>query len=286
MIVSFLILNYNSPELTYLYAKEVAKYKMVNHVIVVDNCSTDDSYSVLLKLDSNKIHVVKTEHNGGYSYGNNWGAIYSQKFNTDLLFISNADVCVSEESVNKIIECFKVSDYSVLSGIEYDINNKISNPPIWRLNTYEEDLADCFYIGRVCNRKKENVEVKASGDIQKVDIVKGSFFAVRLKDLIEIGGFDEGVFLFCEERILAKKMKNAGKKIGVIPSAKYLHNHSVSINKSYKKRQQMRLLYQSRLYYNEKYEKVGKLKLFILKLAIKWSLFEFFITDIFKRKRR
>lgn len=287
MVVSFLILNYNSAELTSIYAKTVAEYKLVDHVIVVDNCSTDNSYDILSKLDTTNIHVVQSERNGGYSYGNNWGARYSERFNTDLLFISNADVYVSEENINRIISAFEYSDYAVLSGIEYDINNVITKPPIWRMNTYVDDFADCFYLGRMINRKKQTIDVNYSLKIQNVDIVKGSFLAVRLRDFIDVGGFDEGVFLFCEERILAKKMKDAGKKVGVVPSAKYLHNHSVSINKSYKKRRlQMKLLYKSRLYYNERYEGVNKIKLLILKLAMEWSLFEFFIADVEKRKTK
>ena len=287
MVVSFLILNYNSAELTSIYAKTVAEYKLVDHVIVVDNCSTDNSYDILSKLDTTNIHVVQSERNGGYSYGNNWGAKYSERFNTDLLFISNADVYVSEENINRIISAFEYSDYAVLSGIEYDINNVITKPPIWRMNTYVDDFADCFYLGRMINRKKQTIDVNYSLKIQNVDIVKGSFLAVRLRDFIDVGGFDEGVFLFCEERILAKKMKDAGKKVGVVPSAKYLHNHSVSINKSYKKRRlQMKLLYKSRLYYNERYEGVNKIKLLILKLAMEWSLFEFFIADMEKRKTK
>ncbi len=287
MVVSFLILNYNSAELTSIYAKTVAEYKLVDHVIVVDNCSTDNSYDILSKLDTTNIHVVQSERNGGYSYGNNWGARYSERFNTDLLFISNADVYVSEENINRIISAFEYSDYAVLSGIEYDINNVITKPPIWRMNTYVDDFADCFYLGRMINRKKQTIDVNYSLKIQNVDIVKGSFLAVRLRDFIDVGGFDEGVFLFCEERILAKKMKDAGKKVGVVPSAKYLHNHSVSINKSYKKRRlQMKLLYKSRLYYNERYEGVNKIKLLILKLAMEWSLFEFFIADMEKRKTK
>ena len=256
-------------------------------MIVVDNCSTDNSYDILSKLDTTNIHVVQSERNGGYSYGNNWGARYSERFNTDLLFISNADVYVSEENINRIISAFEYSDYAVLSGIEYDINNVITKPPIWRMNTYVDDFADCFYLGRMINRKKQTIDVNYSLKIQNVDIVKGSFLAVRLRDFIDVGGFDEGVFLFCEERILAKKMKDAGKKVGVVPSAKYLHNHSVSINKSYKKRRlQMKLLYKSRLYYNERYEGVNKIKLLILKLAMEWSLFEFFIADMEKRKTK
>lgn len=287
MVVSFLILNYNSAELTSMYAKNVAEYKLVDHVIVVDNCSTDNSYDILSKLDTPNIHVVQSKRNGGYSYGNNWGARYSERFNTDLLFISNADVYVSEENINRIISAFEHSDYAVLSGIEYDINNVITKPPIWRMNTYVNDFADCFYLGRMINRKKQTIDVNYSLKIQNVDIVKGSFLAVRLRDFIDVGGFDEGVFLFCEERILAKKMKDAGKKVGVVPSAKYLHNHSVSINKSYKKRRlQMKLLYKSRLYYNERYEGVNKIKLLILKLAMEWSLFEFFIADMKKRKTK
>ncbi|MTV75018.1 hypothetical protein GM540_13810, partial [Streptococcus pneumoniae] len=80
-----------------------------------------------------------------------------------------------------------------------------------------------------------------------VDLVKGSFFAVRLSDFHDVGYFDESVFLFCEERILAKKLQKANKKIGILPEAKYYHNHSTSINEKYKKKkEQIVLLYNAR----------------------------------------
>lgn len=37
------------------------------------------------------------------------------------------------------------------------------------------------------------------------------FFAFRLKDFLEVGGFDEDIFLYCEERTLGKRFGNAGK---------------------------------------------------------------------------
>lgn len=49
------------------------------------------------------------------------------------------------------------------------------------------------------------------GGIQNAEKLDGSFFAFRLKNFLEVGGFDENIFLYCEERILGKRFGNAEK---------------------------------------------------------------------------
>lgn len=286
MNVGFLILNYNSWELSANLAKKIAKYQGIGKVVIVDNCSTDDSYDKLLRIEDDKIAVVKSEKNGGYAYGNNYGAKYCKCIGIDILFISNPDVDVDEYDINLIINAFTDKYYAILSGIEYDINKQMSKPPIWKQMTYKDDLLDCFFIGRKLCKAKKGVELDKSKRIQEVELVKGSFFAVRLDSFIDIGGLDEGTFLFCEERILGKKMELTGWKIGVVTESKYYHNHSTTINKAYKSvAKQIDLLYKSRLYYHKNYTKASSLKLNALATSMKLSLLEYRLVDSIKRWR-
>ncbi len=286
MKTGFLILNYNSWELTQHLAQKVATYQNISRVIVIDNASTDDSYNHLVKLASDRIILLRSDRNGGYSYGNNLGARFCAKENMDILFFSNPDVEVKEDDINKIIAGFKASDYSVLSGIEYNSEGIISLPPIWTLMKYKDDLLDCFYIGRKYLKHKKETILDKSIPIQQVEIVKGSFFSIRLQAFMEVGMFDENVFLYCEERILARKLLNAGKKAGIVTNAVYQHNHSASITNTYHSATaQMKLLYQSRLYYHKAYETSNGLKLILLKLAMKISLAEYRLRDAIAKKR-
>lgn len=283
----FIILNYNCYKLTENLALKVASMNCIDNVIVVDNCSLDDSFQHLSKIKNEKIDVIRSEKNGGYSYGNNYGAKYCKKYNPDILFICNPDVDVEEEDIIKIINCFKKYNYSILSGIEYNLNNEIVKPPIWKLNKYKDDLKECYFLCRKIEKIKNKIPIEYDKEVQDVDIVKGSLFAVNYKDFIEVSGFDENIFLFCEETVLARKMLDKNKKIGIVTSAKYKHNHSTTINKAYKsKAKQIKLLYKSRLYYNKKYNKIGIMKRIILKLSMNISILEYYVYDIFNMIRR
>ena len=52
-------------------------------------------------------------------------------------------------------------------------------------------------------------------------------------DLEEL--FDRNVFLYYEEKILGQKLKNLGLKALLAVDARYVHAHSVTIDKCYKK---------------------------------------------------
>lgn len=280
-MTGFVILNYNSWKLTSELVRKLEDYDNIDIIIVVDNMSTDTSYENLINLKSNKTEVVQTNKNGGYSYGNNVGAKICKDKGVDKIFICNPDVLISHKDLEKIIcEFDKNKQYSVLSGVEYNNKNEISQPPIWKLNTYWDDVLDCSFFVRKFRRNYNYMPVNDKVTIQDVDIVKGSFFGIRADVFFDIGGLDEEVFLFCEERILSKKLQKKGYKLGVVTSAKYNHNHSESINKVYKKKTvQMKMLYKSRYYYNVKYNKIGRFKKIILKVAMSVSLLEFMLRD-------
>lgn len=282
MKVYFLILNYNSWELTKKLATKVCEYDCVNQVVIVDNDSSDCSYKKLKEIENIQIKVYQTDRNGGYSYGNNYGARICGKEKCDILLISNPDVDIDEKDVLKILNAFQDKKYALLSGVEYDYKKHISKDPIWNFPSYKDDLLYCYILGRKIPKK--HAEIDFSKQIQQTEIVKGSFFAVRMEDFVEVGGFDENVFLFCEERILARKLMDKGKRIGLVTGARYYHNHSASINKQYKSvTPQMKILYKSILYYYKKYTHIGIIKETILKLSMVVSLTEYKIRDVIKK---
>lgn len=276
-----MILNYNSWEMTNKLALKLATFEGIKRVVIVDNQSTDKSYEMLSRIKNEKIKVILSEKNGGYCYGNNLGVRELADERLDIAFIVNPDVDIAESSVLEILRAFQTTEYKLLSGVEYDIDDNLSNPPIWVNMTYKDDMLSCSFLGR--KRKKVYPHIQSAG-VQEVDLVKGSFLAFKIQDFLEVGGFDENVFLFCEKRIIARKFRDK-KKIGIVLAAKYNHNHTASINKTYKaSARQMKILYQSRWYYNVKYNKIGKIKKIILKISMNISLMEFRIVDLMRGK--
>ena len=47
MKIACVIVNYNDAKTTIALLKQICDYKSLNHIIIVDNCSTDNSYASL-----------------------------------------------------------------------------------------------------------------------------------------------------------------------------------------------------------------------------------------------
>ena len=72
-MLTCLILNYNDVQSTTKLYNQIKDYKVLDHIILVDGKSTDDSYKKLNQLSSPKTTVLLADKNGGYGYGNNIG---------------------------------------------------------------------------------------------------------------------------------------------------------------------------------------------------------------------
>ena len=76
--VCCIILNYNDASTTMSLVDEIREYNCLDSIVVVDNCSTDGSWKQLKALrDLDKVHVLRTEENGGYGSGNQAGIDYA-----------------------------------------------------------------------------------------------------------------------------------------------------------------------------------------------------------------
>lgn len=86
---------------------------------------------------------------------------------------------------------------------------------------------------------------------------------IKTSFLKEIGLLDEGVFLYCEESIIAEQVKNSKGSIFFIPEVIVKHLHKKSSSGHWKE------FFKSREYYLAKYRKYNKLQIFIIILVHK-----------------
>ena len=84
MKVAVIIVNYNDVDDTEKYVDTITKYDVINRIVVVDNQSTTTgTFEKLQRLESDKVKVIKSDKNGGYDYGNNFGIQYLQSLNEE-----------------------------------------------------------------------------------------------------------------------------------------------------------------------------------------------------------
>ncbi len=287
MKTGIVILNYNDAVSTSTLVDSIIGYASIGHIAVVDNCSTDESWKILKnKYDAQeKVSVISSGKNGGYSYGNNYGARYLIKeYGTDIIFIANPDVLFDEALIEAITQKYeKKEGYAVLTGVMMRPDGSVDPAPYRQLFSYTHDLGDCFLTIRRLVYEKKRYEVDYSVPVMDVEVVQGSFFAITAEAFEKINGLDENIFLYYEELILAKKLKAAGYKTGLLTDKTYLHNHSVSIRRSMKNIKIWKAVLRSKYYYQKNYNNANALQMILLRICGGFSLFEKLIIEVLRK---
>lgn len=274
-MLSYILLNYNDNETTQKCVDKIKDYTIIEHIIIVDNMSTDDSYYRLKKLQSSKVDVIKTDKNGGYGYGNNFGIRYAKKkYNSELVVISNPDVFIDEYCVVRCVEFItKKEDCSIVSLLMQNLDGSYNYKCVWKLPTYWQYLFFSSLLGSNINFNYD--EKNFEKEYFVCDCVAGSWLMAKTNDLINMGLYDENVFLYCEETILAHRAKKLNYKTYVLPKGKFLHMHSVSISKTFKSDiTQQRLMWKSRLYVLDTYYRSSRVQKIIGHVFAKYALLE------------
>lgn len=271
--IGVVVLNYNDADTTDILLRDISLYPLIDHIVIVDNWSTDHSFEYLKKWQSNRIDVLQTDKNGGYSYGNNVGAFFLiKKYNIDVLFIVNPDVIFTESFLQQIIDDMDSTSAKAASG--YMVMPK-HVPPIVinkKINTWKRETLECtIFLKKIFPYRVDSVTPHMG--IQEVEWLPGSLFAIDAKVYTELGGLDDSVFLFFEEQILGRKFIDKGYKMILDTNISYYHNHSISINKSIKRLEQVKQLYRSKYYFYTNYERISLVQKLLMKLAIHYGIF-------------
>ncbi|WP_302358758.1 glycosyltransferase [uncultured Mitsuokella sp.] len=283
-----LTLNYNDANSTIQFVNHIKKYDIISHILIVDNCSTDDSYQKfqLLSQKEKKIILLRTPYNGGYGYGNNYGMRYlSERFSSRYVLQCNPDVIIDEDVI-QALEQFLVahSDYAIVAPFMLDKEGEKVPYSAFPLATKWQYI---WSLDILCNKflhlnTYDNL-VGISVPYKRVDAVAGSLIMYDLKKMIHIGMYDENIFLYCEEMSLGLKLKAAGYKTALLPQQTFIHNHSVSIDKTFKTNLSKRkLLVNSKLYVIKNFYKANILEHFIAICLSRLSFFEIQLISVLK----
>ena len=286
--IGFIIINYNDYESTKKLLWNIKDYKCLDLIVVVDNNSTDDSFNKLKKLKtlSNKnIDFIKTNENGGYAKGLNFGARYAlKKLKKANLIFSNSDIIVnSEDDIKKLSS--DINNHGIGIGVvgptivERDKLNRG-----WKMPSVNDEIkANLPLISRYFNKSRYYSDDYYKGHNSFVSVVSGSFFMVDGDLLKDIDFFDENTFLYYEENIFSKKIEKTHRKVAVDNDVRVIHNHSVTIDKNFKRVEKYKELKKSQRYFVSEYLDASGFQLFLLDATNKLSLFVLHIRNLFRR---
>lgn len=290
--ISIVVLNYCSFNATQDLVSQLVDIEDNIRIIIVDNNSPDNSYNLLIdKFGSySNIDILQNQHNTGYAAGNNVGIRYAlETLNSPYIAIMNPDVEITEGFLRNMIKYLEADrNIAAITGVMLDPHRSLNVATIaWKIPSTLDNIFLCSgLLNRLYNpikyEKFSNPSPLNPG-IYYVDALPGSCFVIRSSILKEIGLLDEGTFLYCEERILAKKIKDLGQTNAISLKDSFIHNHTpeqdLTRHNLKKALQHYYWLNASRLYYITNYSNLGKISFVFLPLIMLSMLLGF--TEVF-----
>lgn len=294
--------------MAYIYhLYEMAKDTNI-HFLVIDNSGRGDGISYLKsqKIDFSmdiilgkniynfyiknivKVVLVDANENGGYSKGNNLGARISKIiFPNDKYYIfSNSDL--------RFVNNFKFADMAIFVEKQRDIRIGILGPNIVDINKHRQSprinrsffsqmiLQDFNILWFRCKFSKWLSDIDFGISEGITDWVSGSFMFVNKKAFDEVNGFDENIFLYCEEIIISNKMKDKGYVTYFYPMVlTVIHEHQGTNNKFLRS-----VAHNSKKYFYKNYKKVPNIFCYISDVTYFICETGYQIRRLFKKKKK
>lgn len=212
MQLSVIILNYNVRYFLELCIISVQKsLKNINaEIIVIDNCSTDNSCDMMEGCFPN-VKFIKNKENSGFPKGNNIGVAAAKG---DYICILNPDTVVAEDTFEKILTFANKQKSLGIIGCKL-IDGKGNFLPESKRGVPTPFVAFTkitglykFFPKTFGKYYAQHLSENATGQI---DILVGAFMLLKRDLFNEIGGFDENCFMYSDDIDLSYMALNKGK---------------------------------------------------------------------------
>ncbi|MFZ3302009.1 MAG: glycosyltransferase family 2 protein [Microgenomates group bacterium] len=251
MKLSVIIGNYNTPKLTVACVDSIFKYrpKYSFEVIVVDDASTDNSFSVLKELEKKykQLKVLQNIKNSGFVRTNNRG-IHKSKGDYKLLL--NSDTLVHEGTIDSLIS---FAERTTDAGV---VGSKLLNKD----GTTQKSVYNFPTILNVIGYDKF---APVTSEPQVVDAVVGASFLITPKAYKLIGGLNQKYISYFEDLDFCREVKRKGLKVYYLPDSVVTHYHGESFKQLASSDNQWKKLIPSSIAYH------GTLKHYLL-FTISW----------------
>lgn len=265
MKVTAVILNYNSSNdtkkcLEFLNNQD---YKNFN-IIVVDNASSaaDEQIKLQKICEKFKVKLILNSNNKGFSAGNNVGLKEAVNSGADWCLVINPDVEIKNSSyVSDVMNCINSWPDVAMVGTNVILPNGTKQNPMVEMSAVREIFGWPFNL--FLTKLKLNKPLVVQSDTGYCEKLAGCCFFISKEFLLLNNYFDENVFLYCEEPILAKSIALRGKKLLFISELTAYHQHYQT--KKGSRSLNMQYFLKSRIYYIENYSGYSA---FAKKLAI------------------
>jgi len=236
MDLSIIILNYNSADYLKKCLESIAKSDIGNYkyeVIVVDNCSTDDSIKLAKTVKSSNFKFLELKDNLGFAHGNNQGLKEIDSKTRFVLFL-NPDTLVEKDTFKKMIEFFDQNKN--VDAATCQINLALTGqmqpechrgfPTPWNSLCYFTGLSKLFPHSKTFSGYfMGNLNISVP---HKIDACVGAFLMVKKEVGDKVKWWDEKYFFYGEDLNFCYQIKKNNFNLYFNPNCKITHFQGVS----------------------------------------------------------
>jgi N-acetylglucosaminyl-diphospho-decaprenol L-rhamnosyltransferase len=261
MHLAVIIVNYKTPQLVIDCLQSLQSEIEIgkDSVIVVDNCSGDDSTTILQKTIVERgwqdwVRLALSPVNGGFSAGNNLGI---KSVEADAYLLLNSDTIVRSGAIQSLRAALQTHRDVGLVSPRLEWPDGTPQISCFRYHSPLEQLIAAAATGPI-TRLLQNYDVPLPVSEQPFEPQWTSFACVLIRrEVIDrIGLMDEGYFMYFDDVDYCRRIRDAGWKILHWPEARVVHlrGGSGSVKSAIAQRKRpKRYVYESRSRYFAKF---------------------------------
>ena len=230
--ISVVIVNYNAGFHLEACIDSLAKCPLEKEIVIVDNASKDGSLKLVAEMPN--VRVIKNTFNLGFATACNQGA---KSTSAPILLFLNPDCTFMPVALANLLATLLEGDQvGMVGGLLVNFDNteqpggRRAIPTPWR------SFVRGFGLSRLAKRwprlfydfhmHKEPLPTEPI----EVEAISGACMMVRRDVMSDVGPWDEGYFLHCEDLDWCMRFRQKGWKIMFVPNAKITHAQGVCGN--------------------------------------------------------
>lgn len=225
-VISAIIVNYNAGRLLRDCVDSLLASPLSLEVIVVDNASSDNSLDSLAGLPL--VRIVKNSVNSGFAAGCNIG---TRLAGAERLLFINPDCVVAADALSELMRALAEDGVGMVGGFlvnpdgSEQAGGRRSIPTPWR------SFVRAFGLVRFANRwprlffdfHMQNQPLPKQP--MDVEAISGACMLVKREAVSDVGYWDEGYFLHCEDLDWCMRFRQKDWRILFVPDARIQHDH-------------------------------------------------------------
>ena len=208
-----IIVTYNGAAWIETCMKQLLQSTVSTEIIVIDNCSTDDTISILKKFEG-KFLLITSDKNLGFGAGNNIGIQHAIKNNASFIFLLNQDAYVEKDCIEKSVEALQANpEYGIISPLQ--------------LNPTGRELDTSFkkYLSRsVGENTLPSLLENRPDKIFPVRFVNAASWMMPVEAVKKTGLFHPAFYHYGEDNHYCSRMQYHKYKTGIYCGAALIHD--------------------------------------------------------------